>query len=394
MFLLVPPDPQSLLVLNCLVLGHSRNNIFPVKIAATELVGSLKEAIKEKTSRLFKHADAMDLVLWNVSEVVDDNLGNTLAGINLEEQPSLSPVDKLSKVFSDTPVEGRLHIVVGRPTDGKVFRSLCSNLVSRINLGAPAVGDCSEVHDVVGQLQESASFTDTTTSLWLISVSDFTRYCTGVMGCPLPSVAAKSTEYIGVQGGDFYILDGRFSGGKGAQTAAPPIQIYHEVFGDFHTRCRDSGLEIPDDVIRNTAALLRSVSKIEVKESPRDADTRSLLSDILGVTFANIVNRDRTNADFMSVQPTQFNINAADINATETKVVNINAATTVDEIKAELGAGGSEPSVQCSFSYARFNCNDEASRAQHLLDDVLTVHLYTSAQSFAKYHAVQLFSSL
>lgn len=43
-----PPISQSLLVLNCMVLGESRNEIFPVEIAGTKSVGSLKELIKEK----------------------------------------------------------------------------------------------------------------------------------------------------------------------------------------------------------------------------------------------------------------------------------------------------------------------------------------------------------
>lgn len=59
-----------------IVLGESSDHIFEVKIPKTESVSSLKEVIKEKTSRLFKCIDARDLVLWKVSEPIDENLEN------------------------------------------------------------------------------------------------------------------------------------------------------------------------------------------------------------------------------------------------------------------------------------------------------------------------------
>lgn len=55
----------------------------------------------------------------------------------------------------------------------------------------------------------------------------------------------------------------------------------------------------------------------------------------------------------MSIRPTPFNVNEA---------------TTIDEIKAELGSGGSDPSVQ--FSYARIYCSAKVSAPKRL-----TMHL-------------------
>ncbi|KAJ3794318.1 hypothetical protein GGU11DRAFT_759257 [Lentinula aff. detonsa] len=111
------PNPQPLLELNCLVLGDQRNHIFPVKIAKTKSVGSLKKAVKEKKRPLSNHVPADDLALWRVSEVVDQNLEDNLEKINFLEKESLSPADELYKVFSNLPVKGRLHIVVGWPID-------------------------------------------------------------------------------------------------------------------------------------------------------------------------------------------------------------------------------------------------------------------------------------
>lgn len=116
-------------MLNCLVLGESSNHIFPVKIAATESVGSLREAIKEKKHPAFDHIPADTLNLWKVSEVTL-NLEKPLQKDNFSVKESLSPLEKLSKVFSNTLAEGRLHIVVGGAEYGKLSRSLRNKPVS------------------------------------------------------------------------------------------------------------------------------------------------------------------------------------------------------------------------------------------------------------------------
>ncbi|KAJ3733131.1 hypothetical protein DFJ43DRAFT_1069382 [Lentinula guzmanii] len=181
------------------------------------------------------------------------------------------------------------------------------------------------VKDVVSQLRQ-----------------DFSKYVKGVMEGKTPSVAAKSTNYNEIQGSDIPLLDGRFNGRAGGQTVAPPIEIYHPVFGAFSKRREDPELEVPSDVLRHTASLLRSVSKISVQETPRDSETRGILAKILGVSFEHVVNTDETSCEFMCVQHTPQSINAA---------------PALFQIKGELGAGGSDPSVQASFSYARFYCN-------------------------------------
>jgi Crinkler effector protein N-terminal domain len=96
------------------VLGESRAHIFPVKIAGTESVGTLKEAIKDKKKPAFDHVPADALVLWKVSFPVDESLDGNLP--NLLDEESLSPVRGLSKVFSNMPKEEYLHIVVKGPS--------------------------------------------------------------------------------------------------------------------------------------------------------------------------------------------------------------------------------------------------------------------------------------
>jgi hypothetical protein len=106
----VTSDPP-LLEINCLVLGEPRGHIFPVKIARTESVGALKDAIKEKKQLAFQNVDADTLVLRKVSIPVDESLEEIVR--NLDGAEPLSPVDKLSEVFSNV-YETHLHVVVDR----------------------------------------------------------------------------------------------------------------------------------------------------------------------------------------------------------------------------------------------------------------------------------------
>jgi hypothetical protein len=103
-----------LLRINCLVLGETHNHIFSVKIAGTESVGALKDAIKAEKQPAFDHVPADTLVLWKVSFPVDGSLDGNLR--NLLDDNSLSPVHRLSKVFSNMPKEEYLHIVVKGPS--------------------------------------------------------------------------------------------------------------------------------------------------------------------------------------------------------------------------------------------------------------------------------------
>ena len=58
---------SNILELNCWVLGDAPRRVFPVKIASSETVGYLKEAIKEKMKPVFDDITANSLDLWKVS---------------------------------------------------------------------------------------------------------------------------------------------------------------------------------------------------------------------------------------------------------------------------------------------------------------------------------------
>ena len=98
------------------MLGDDPSHIFPVKIERTESIGVLKKAIKDEKWPAFDHIPADTLVLWKVSFPVNESLEENLKNGPLEQL--LSPVDKLSKVFSDVP-DSYLHIVVKPPLHGE-----------------------------------------------------------------------------------------------------------------------------------------------------------------------------------------------------------------------------------------------------------------------------------
>ena len=62
-------EDKYVIELNCWVFGGDSSPVFLVKIAATESVGTLKEAIKDKKKPAFDHLTADSLDLWKVSDL-------------------------------------------------------------------------------------------------------------------------------------------------------------------------------------------------------------------------------------------------------------------------------------------------------------------------------------
>ena len=123
---------SDMLDLYCWALGDDPLLAFPIKIAKSETVGGLKDAIKDKmmsdaaahTLYLWKvskilHVNINDLMLWKVSILVNPSFKDTISQLKFGDGQSLLPMDKLSKVFVDVPEEGHLHIVVRVPPAGE-----------------------------------------------------------------------------------------------------------------------------------------------------------------------------------------------------------------------------------------------------------------------------------
>ena len=124
------------LCLNCWVCGEKASRVFPVKIAGTESVGTLKKAIKEENSIAFQHVDAVAIDLWQVSVhcfdvsrstpelwqvdvLADDSLQEAVRDLSLDDVKPLSSVKRLSGLYKEAlPADDHVHIVIRRPPNG------------------------------------------------------------------------------------------------------------------------------------------------------------------------------------------------------------------------------------------------------------------------------------
>ena len=118
----MPSEPRldhRNLELNCFLFDDDPSQVFPVKIAITESVGTLRDAIKDKKTLSLHHVDADALTLWKVSIPVNDGFSQNVKKVELMDEEALSPVDRLSKVFFVQPEDRHLHIVVRSPPASK-----------------------------------------------------------------------------------------------------------------------------------------------------------------------------------------------------------------------------------------------------------------------------------
>ncbi|KAI5992795.1 hypothetical protein EDD15DRAFT_2167804, partial [Pisolithus albus] len=113
--------PRATLDLNCLVLGDTRDRIFPVELANSETVGTLREAIKSKKQHALHSVDADRLSLYRTSLPDNGELEDKLRSLAFDE-PLLS-TSTLASIFTDLPLEGHLHIVVRPLPESRLFTS-------------------------------------------------------------------------------------------------------------------------------------------------------------------------------------------------------------------------------------------------------------------------------
>jgi hypothetical protein len=107
------------LEINCFVQGDDPRNVSTVVIPKTKNVSALRQAIRKEKEHAFKGFDADTLVLWKVSIPSDSLVEQDPRIIDLDENQSLVPMNRLSKVFSDAPEKDHIHIVVRAPPAGE-----------------------------------------------------------------------------------------------------------------------------------------------------------------------------------------------------------------------------------------------------------------------------------
>jgi hypothetical protein len=149
-----------------------------------------------------------------------------------------------------------------------------------------------------------------------------------------PSESAKSSIYTKSQA-IYSIRDGRYKEDQPRTNVAPPIQLFHPVFGHFLDDIRNNSF-VPDDTIRQTTEYMKAASAIYPSEQTRRAKLTPLLCSVLGVNIQMILNEDNTCPDGIVE-----------------KVRGLARMLLLREEKNEFGEGSSDPSTQAGLSFGR-----------------------------------------
>jgi hypothetical protein len=103
--------------LYCWVIGDDPDKIFPVQIEKSKTVGNLRDAIKTKNEPQFRDIAANTLTLRKIY-VAEGDLDAQLEQIDLDYLKildKLRPTHPLSRVFSDSLIEGHLLVIIVQP---------------------------------------------------------------------------------------------------------------------------------------------------------------------------------------------------------------------------------------------------------------------------------------
>lgn len=161
-----------------------------------------------------------------------------------------------------------------------------------------------------------------------------------------PSESAISKQYRAHQR-ETPIHDGRYDAKQSVETTAPPIQLFHPVFGHFLDDLL-SDSPIPPDVFKATIDYMRAASAIYESEEVRRVKLRPHLCSILAAALVTTTNADKTSPD-----------GVVSINLEHIYEV---AITLLSEEKNEFGNGGCDPSTQAGLSGVRFWVQDEVDK--------------------------------
>jgi len=157
-----------------------------------------------------------------------------------------------------------------------------------------------------------------------------------------PAESAKSSNYTKSQIA-YSIYDGRYKANKPRTSVAPPVQLFHPVFGHFLDVVKGNHA-LPDDIICKTTEYMKAASAIYGNEEERRA-ALTLLRNILDVNIQMILNKDKMNPDGIVEIALLVGI--------------LLFLLFLEEDKNELGDGGLDPSTQTGFSTAHCWAQDK-----------------------------------
>jgi hypothetical protein len=159
------------------------------------------------------------------------------------------------------------------------------------------------------------------------------------------------------------IYDGRYDAKKPIDTTAPPIQLFHPVFGHFLDDLPND-LPVPPEIAKATVGYMRALSAIYDNEAKRRAVLEPYLGRILGSGMGTVVNADGTWPD-------------GALSITLTEEICETVVSLLKEEKNNFGDGGCDPSTQVGLPMARFWAQDQVDKCDFsLLSSALTPFFY------------------
>ncbi|PKC10512.1 hypothetical protein RhiirA5_498386 [Rhizophagus irregularis] len=133
------------ITLLCLVKGNTTANAFPVDINKDQLVGHLKEAIKEKID-VPANFKAKDLKLWK-KEIPDDQ-DDLLSNLILNDEPELLATREIGDYWTEKPPKRNIHVIV-EPPESTVTSSREQELLDQVTSLQALLNKSTHDFDVV-----------------------------------------------------------------------------------------------------------------------------------------------------------------------------------------------------------------------------------------------------
>jgi len=161
----------------------------------------------------------------------------------------------------------------------------------------------------------------------------------------LPSFLATSTQYnIHQSNPTTAIHDGR--GPQHLRNQSPPIRIYHPIFAKYAAALWSAKVEASDlELTRKLCNLLGCMDTGWLWENSRNAQIRTVLSELFGVPFQAVVSHDRAIAS----------------GAYMIQLGSVDLPGIIVELKRLFDDGGSDPFVQTELMFLRYWAQTEVS---------------------------------
>jgi len=168
-----------------------------------------------------------------------------------------------------------------------------------------------------------------------------------------PSEGAKSTGYskVQLQSGEA-IFDGLYPAQFDVSRVAPPIQIFHPIFGAFIHLVHDSEVQPSDEDLLNIQEFMRYLSGVGDRESSCNDQIRIRLRKILEQDIHEERNADGTSADAVCML----------------QVGDCCISLLIAEFKRILGEGGCDPSIQAGITCRRMWIEENVSHIRCSLE--------------------------